>query len=391
MNVTIIADAIHPYEESPLSEHAAALSRGFKRAGHNITVVTLLPRTFDLKAYSLARRLSPIPFQVDGRTASCVRFDGRTADGVEVILLDAGDETPARAFPYAAAALLNGLPERPDAFLTLGPLSLTASNALRGAGQATETVGQIATLSEEDAHEDGVEAAVASSDRLVFCCHRSRDKWQRRVQGLELRIAAGDAVVVPLPAKAASAPQDKASSKARFQMTRGLPVRGDVPLVFAPGTSHEDLREIVSQDLQVVAQGERALFGDLPKQYSDRLALVDVSASAEALEAADAVIAHDMYWFRESLAHGALPIVDRALAADAVDIEPSLETGSAIVAGVRGQSLKAGIGRLLAACGNPEGWRKLSSRLPSRLTTWERVITCYVQLIEELNTGEKER
>lgn len=72
----------------PLADAVAALARTLSRLEHKVAVV--LPRyaAIDESGLMLARRLTPIRFEVGGETMAAALFDARLGSGVELMLID---------------------------------------------------------------------------------------------------------------------------------------------------------------------------------------------------------------------------------------------------------------------------------------------------------------
>jgi hypothetical protein len=384
MHITIVADALIPYfERDSLSEEPARLAKAFKQAGHQVSCIVPFDKRIDVDAHSLARRLTPIKIPLNGDTVSCVRYDGRTADRVNVYLLDIDIETekiPAFVFCCAACEVASSFAVLPDACLSVGRRAIRFPEICRKSDTKIRRAVQLARLSGDASTDAATLENAASADRVVFCSHQMKDR-----SALDGKLEAGRGVIIHKPAVTAPGSLDKPSRKTAFQMAHGLPVRDDIPLVAVCRPDIDSLGEWLSQDVQVAALDESKSLEELEARYPDRLTLTERRTWDNTLSAADAVvIGNDLERLHTALAHGALPIVDRSLASDAVDLEPSLETGSAIISGSQSEQQKAAVGRLLGAFKKRSEFQRLAARLPGFSCTWDKAVTRYVQLINEV-------
>ncbi len=370
MHIIIVADAIAPYQHlADISDESAGLAVAFKREGHQVACIAPFSSDINVGAHSLARRLSPIKVDVDGEVRACVRYDGRTSDGVEVYLIDGGEPT-GPAFCKAACDVIASLPSLPDACIAVGPGALRVIGTCRARASDEVAIPYIARISME-AVVSTVEASAA--DRVVFA--------SRALAG-----GNAEAIIIPSPGARLPAVEDKPSKKTGFQMSRGLPVRDDVPLVLVSDLEEDALRKVLTLEIQVVAVDmASAAVSEIQKNYTDRLVTVGAAELPSALAAADAaVVGTDLVKAQTALASGALPVVDPTIASEVVSLEPSLETGSAIVAGPDGDALRAGLGQLAGAFKKREAFTALAARLPDFAVTGERAVAHYVQLIDEV-------
>jgi hypothetical protein len=396
MHITIVADALIPYADTTnLSEETARLAKAFQQAGHQVSCIVPFDKRIDADAHSLARRLTPIKIPLNGDTVSCVRYDGRTADGVNVYLLDVDtgpDGDSAFVLCSAACEVASSFAVLPDACLTLGNEAVRFPKVCQKSDKKIRRVVQITRLSGSMRVDEATLENAASADRIVFCSHQLKDrKWDKGLSALEGKLKAGHGAIIPKPASTAPGSLDKPSRKTAFQMAHSLPVRDDIPLVAVCRPNLDDIREWLSQDVQVAALDEDNALEELTSRYPDRLAVTEKSTWNDTLSAADAVvIGNDLERLHTALAHGALPIALSSLAADAVDLEPSLETGSAIIGGSEGQAPRAALGRLLGAFKMRSEFQKLAARLPGFSCTWDKAIAHYVQLIQEATSERRQ-
>lgn len=379
MKITIVADGIEPYVSIPgISTEAAGLAVALKRAGHDVSCIIPFNEQIDTNAFSLARRLMPIKFETAGTPHSCIRYDGRTPDGVEVMLLDVGgDEDAASPFSAAATAIVQSFSQLPEACISLGARALDIAETCRNGPPDIADMCQIARMVPETA--DQWESAAQAADRVAFARRPLPD-------GVENGVVISTAGPLKAPATI-----DKRSSKTRFQMASGLPVRDDVPLVLVGALPESALRDALSRDIQIATTLSNDTVEAIRQNYTDRLVVITADDASDALAAADgAITGSDLSQLHSALAFGAVPIADRFVGDDAVNLEPSLQSGSAILTTFDDDGLRAGLGRLLGAFQLRDAFDKLTSRLPSYAVTWEKSARHYEQLIEEVLLEKKQ-
>ncbi|PIE06286.1 MAG: glycogen synthase, partial [Sorangium cellulosum] len=89
MDILFVASELAPYaKKGGLADFSAALSKTLRHLGHNVTLA--LPRFPDFERAGLlvARRLTPLPFELGGQSFEATIYDGRLPSGVNIILLD---------------------------------------------------------------------------------------------------------------------------------------------------------------------------------------------------------------------------------------------------------------------------------------------------------------
>ncbi|HEX7600552.1 MAG TPA: glycogen/starch synthase, partial [Polyangiaceae bacterium] len=90
MDILFVCTELMPFVKvGGLADVAAALPKALRSLGHKVTVV--LPRFPAIEEGGLlvARRLTPLKFQLGERSVEVTLFDGRLASQVDVILVDA--------------------------------------------------------------------------------------------------------------------------------------------------------------------------------------------------------------------------------------------------------------------------------------------------------------
>jgi starch synthase len=88
MDILFVSPSLAPYPvESGPSEACAALSKALRSLGHRVSILAPYPEEFDPNLSGLARRLDPIRVDLGSRAEAVHVHDGRSAGGVEWILL----------------------------------------------------------------------------------------------------------------------------------------------------------------------------------------------------------------------------------------------------------------------------------------------------------------
>ena len=89
MDILFATTDVAPYTgSSALAEIAAALPKHLKLLGASVTIVAPRLRDFESGGLFVARRLTPLAFEVGGERAEVTVYDGRLPSQVELILLD---------------------------------------------------------------------------------------------------------------------------------------------------------------------------------------------------------------------------------------------------------------------------------------------------------------
>jgi starch synthase len=89
MDILFVATELAPYARvGGLADFIAALSKTLRHLGHNVTLA--LPRFphFEKAGLLVARRLTPLPFQLGDDSFEATVYDGRLPSGVDITLLD---------------------------------------------------------------------------------------------------------------------------------------------------------------------------------------------------------------------------------------------------------------------------------------------------------------
>jgi hypothetical protein len=348
MRVFNIANELAPYTNGTgLGAEVAALLDAFVGRGHEVHAVAPVGGGARLEGFSLARRLKPIAIDLRGRDVRFTRFEGRTTSGVNVNLLQPGEGTTPEAlleaFPRAAAEVVR----------TMG-------------GQG----GACLSWKREGISVDPIDAGSAEPS--------------------------GVPRVLALPVVVDAHPRlgrvEKASAKAGLQAAFGLPVRAGAPLAFF-GPMREELRahvlaDYLRGDVQAVAaapsEPEGGPLAALAARYPERLTLVPDETPADALLAgADLCVSSESPRLcARAMSFGAVPVAVDGSAGGAVDLEPSLESGAAFLAGDDSAAgLLSALGRAVSAFRSGPAFAALSSRIQSYPLDWDAFAARIEQLI----------
>jgi starch synthase len=88
MDVLFVSPSALPYPvEAGAAEAALAQAKALRSLGHRVSIVAPHPEEPDPGLSGLARRLDPLSFEIGGRAENVSVYDGRTAAGIEWILL----------------------------------------------------------------------------------------------------------------------------------------------------------------------------------------------------------------------------------------------------------------------------------------------------------------
>ena len=400
MHITIITSEFAPFvEKSSLSEEVVLFARALKRTGHVATVLMPFSNTIDIARHSLARRLMPIRTTINGAPFACHRFDGRTPDGVDVFFLDIdGAKEKPEAVPentlfyHAVCSILPTLASPVEACIAVGAETAGFANVV---GQRDELahLPVVAALSTLDEHtEEAVVRDLESTDRIVLSQGRLyAATLTENLLPLKEMLSKGHILWLPVPAGDPQAPTDKPSAKAAFQMAHGLPVRPDIPLVLFAGGDESTLATFLTGDVQVAADAQLEGMSALKERYPDRMACEPSGDLFAALDAFDACVC-DRKRGRmiQAMLSGVVPVVSKTVEAEAVDLENTLASGSAIVMpDLSPAHLAAGLERLLSAFHRTEDFRALLARLPSYACTFETAVSRIIDPLKEIITEKK--
>ena len=401
MHINIIAYEFAPFiEKSALAKDIVHLAQEATKADHTVSVFVPFELGIDLDTHAIARRLMPVKVPLPEGQMSCHRYDSRTADGVNVYLLDidGASEKPDGApqstlFFAAVGAVMGTFTESPDGCIAVGT-ETAGFAAVLDENPSFRHLPVISVLSHLDEKTDpAVVDALTSADRIILNHGRLHlATLAERLHPLKEMLSQGHIQWMSTPALSPRGEFDKPSAKAAFQMASGLPVREDLPLVLFCGGTSTCVQGFLAKDVQAVIPTHLDPDGSLTSRYGDRLVIRDGRLPEDVLQAADGVVAGaDLEILASSLTHKAIPIVTQEIAETAVDLEASLNSGSAIVvADLSTANLAVGLERLLSAFHQAGAFQNLLARLPGYASTWTKVTRQFEQLITEISTEKKQ-
>ena len=286
MDILFVSPSLSPYPvESGPSEACAALSKALRSLGHRVSIVAPYPDESDPSLSGLARRLDPIRVDLGSRTEAVHIHDGRSAGGVEWILLQ-----------HAALADLFEIDEYA---LVAQTVLARAIEQLLGRERAFDVI-----------HFHGEETAlpaalIASSQRfpVIFSAYSLANPLRfspRQVQSLGLEaFAEGDGSLCPLlwaiqsaqrvstslPERVlAAAPSEQDALVAQALKARGAALSA-VPFgldsaLWNPLTDTQLVARYTPHDLTGKARNKTMLQRELKLEMDPDVALVDAVESA---------------------------------------------------------------------------------------------------------------
>jgi len=396
MRVFNVAAELAPYSNGTgLGAEIAALLGALVKRGHDVRAIAPLETGADPASHQLARRLKPLVVSCDGRDVRFTRFEGRTASGVNVDLLQpdaALDRSKLfEAFNLAALDLVRSAGAA-DAVCISWNRECAPLAALDTALPPSGAAHFVAVRGKADDFDDWFGPPAA---RRVILTRRGTTESRPSPEAASLTAMLDEGRALALPPAVDEhpplGPTEKASAKAALQASYGLPVRADVPLTYFgdwPDAPFEAalcayLRGDV-QAIAVCAHDDRiASLEAVAERYPDRLTILPEDVATEALLAgADFCAAlTDPVLAVRAMSFGTVPIVLAAQAEGAVDLEPSLASGSAIVAGDPSEAaVIEALGRAVSAfrLGRPFG--ALRTRIQGYAVTWP----VYAERVEQI-------
>ncbi|MFO8073560.1 MAG: hypothetical protein R6V85_16985 [Polyangia bacterium] len=394
MRIIVVAGPCVAYDAGrALDPENDALSSALVAAGHEVHAVAPLDADVDPEAHSLARRLRPIEVRdTDGGSRSWRRFDGRSPTGVHLHLLrleDGAEERGSDPFFRVASELIDSLGDEEAWCVTRGLASGIVSRLDRERHPEPPRR-HLLLLGAGD--EDGSGESLAAADRVAIQGRAAADRiLAEDATPIAKMLASGRIVPLPLavPDRPRLSRRDKAEIKTRFQLSVGLPVRTEVPLVTLEALSsagRELLPRALREDLQVLAlPASEDVIRELLDRYPDRLkSLASEDEWSRALDGADLAVAADRPR-RTALAvsRGAVPVTTAACAEGVVEIAPDLSSGSgAIARGEPPASLAEAFQRGIAAFHRGEEFRALQERIQGYSVSWKRLAELLTGLMD---------
>jgi hypothetical protein len=396
MRIFNVAAELAPYSNATgLGAEVAKLLAALVRRGHEVRAIAPLAAGADPSGPPLARRLKPIVVAHEGREVRFTRFEGRTASGVNVDLLQPITDIPRRqmfeAFDRATLELIGAAGAADAACIAWNRecAPLAALDAAPGTGAAH----YVAIHGPIDDFDEWVGPDAAR--RIVLTRRGATDSGPRTgATALAAMLDQGRAIALPMavdehPALDAT---EKASAKAALQAAFGLPVRADVPLTYfaalPEGALPEALGAYLRGEVQAIAIGasgaDAGALEALAERYPDRLTVLPDGAGADALLAgADFCAATtDPTLPMRAMSFGAVPITIAACAEGAVDLEPSLASGSAILSGdASATATIEALGRAVTAFQLGKPFRAFATRIQGHVATWPACAERFEQIL----------
>jgi len=387
MRVFNVAIELAPFsDETGLGTEVSKLLGALVKRGHDVRAIAPLDAGADPSGHPLARRLRPVVAACEGREVRFTRFEGRAASGVNVDLLQPAEALPRRllleAFNRAALELVRAAGGS-DAACLAWNRECAPFAALDAA--STPPIGAANYVVVQGAIDGFDEWAVQAAARRVILTRRSAIDLGSADGSAALASMLDDGRAIALPLAVdehpALGPTEKASAKAALQATYGLPVRADVPLTLFAALPGGALAEAVGAYLrgeaQAIAAGDlgadAAAFGALAERYPDRLTVLPEGTGADGLLAgADFCAAlADPTLAARAMSFGAVPITTAACAEGAVDLEPSLQSGTAIISdGPSAAAAIEALGRAVSAFHLGKPFAALATRIQGHVATW---------------------
>lgn len=397
MRIFLISDEISPFSNrSGLGMRVSSLAAELVRGDNDVHAVVPIKTQTDSNDYSLARRLRPIEVPAGDRTVSWHRFDGRLPSGVEIHLLHTEDkldeELHAEAFARAALTTIGSVSTEEACCISFD----RECALLPGLDSNRESNIHVLVVSKDDIPQKGVKDADA-----VVILGKTVARAIERVDNTEIEEMQSTGRLVTLPLW--GEPQDsislsgKSSAKTSFQASSGLPIRMDVPLFFFPTTASDSA--VVTKTMERFLQGDvqaaispgdlDVAVHDLAARYLDRLAIIPSETSGLAAMAGSdfCVSLTDPSTTATAMSCGTVPVTTPKASECAVDLEPSLESGSGIIAiDDSVDAILEALGRSIAAFDRGGDFVNLSARIRRYAGTLAQQAQAITLLVDELRS-----
>lgn len=388
MRIFNVSAELAPYSsDKGLGAEVAKLLAALAKRGHEVRAIAPLPADTDPSAHSLARRLKPIAVNVDGREVPFTRFEGRTASGIDVDLLQPAEALAPRerfdaAFNRAALELVRAADGAEAACISWDRACAPVAALDAAASEPTGASHYVAIRTDARGFDDWAGPPAA---RRVILMRPAGSGPGQEIGASSLAAMLEDGRAFSLSPAVDDHPPlgatDRASAKAAMQAGCGLPVRADVPLIafaaLSDGAFIDALGAYLRGDTQAIAigagAGGDAALDALADRYPDRLTVLPDGVSADSLLAgADFCAAlTDPSLAARARSFGAVPITTGAHDGGAVDLEPSLESGTSIIAdGASAAATVEALGRAVSAFRLGKPFAALATRIQGAATTW---------------------
>lgn len=367
-----------------------SLAEALTDAGATVHLIVPVSARCDFDDSSLARRLAPV--RVEGaEIGEWHQFEKSESRGFHLHLLQpkhkgAPEESLAQDGARAADALIASMSEPPEWILSCDEDNELADVLL---AKSEHTTPFFSFITDRFASKEGLARSVELADAIAVC-----GSWAYQLASMDAvpdlpsRLEDGSLVIERPPYRStrAQAPAFRASAKASLQLSLGLPVNGDVPLLFVDDEvlAHrlELLRDLLLMNIQIIATRAPDKSAVDIDQFKDRFA-VTRGETDDLLCAADGCLVwQDARLVASALHLGAVPIATPHAGADLVDIEPNLRSGSGFISvddSVTG--LKVAVERFAAAKARHLEFDTLAKRLPTYSRSWTDVALHCMQLM----------
>ncbi len=397
MRIILISDEIFPFSNrSGLGKRVSSLATELAKRGNDVHAVVSTKTQTDSNDHSLARRLRPIETTVGDRTVSWNRFDGRLPSGVEIHLLHTEDKLDEELYAHAFARA---------ALTTIGSVSTGEACCISFNRECAAVPGldanrknniHVLVLSRNDIPQKGMKDADA-----VVILGKTIARAIERADNTEIEEMRSSGRLVDLPLWGEQpnsiSVSDKARAKTSFQASSGLPIRNDVPLFFFPTTAADPavtiktVEQFLRGDVQVAItpKDEDVGLHDLAARYQDRLAIIPSGTpDLTAMAGFDfCVSVTDPSTTATAMSCGTVPVTTPEASECAVDLEPSLASGSGIIASDNSaDAILEALGRSVAAFDRGGDFAKLSTRIRRYTGTLTRQTQAIMQLIDSLRS-----
>ncbi len=397
MRIFLISDEIFPFSNrSGLGKRVSSLAAELAKGDNDVHAVVSTKMQTDSNDHSLARRLRPIEVPAGDRTVSWHRFDGRLPSGVEIHLLHTEDKLDedlyAEAFARAALTTIGTVTTE-----EVCCISFDRECALvPGLDANRDNNIHVLVVSKNDIPQKGVNDADA-----VVILGKTVARAIERADNTEIEEMRSTGRLVTLPLW--GEPQDsisssgKASAKASFQALSGLPIRTDVPLFFFPTTAADPaaatktVEQFLRGDVQaaITLEDNGVDLHDLAARYLDRLAIIPSGTPGFAAMAGSdfCVSLTDPSTTATAMSCGTVPVTTPKASECAVDLEPSLASGSGIIASDDSvDAILEALGRSVAAFDRGGDFVSLSARIRRYTGTLTQRAQAITRLVDNLRS-----
>lgn len=218
--IVFVGPSLHPFSNQYASSYLGELAAASARAGHDVTVISLMRQDTDPKVHGLAKRLDKIEVQLGSENLKCALYEGTLGsrngnvwliDGPEYIFHDKDDHRTAYILAKAAISLIKERRLEIDVLHTVGWQSGLFSLLARNEQFAIKKVHTLLDnplsgvfpakildelhIGREEFHPDGIEfygqaslqkAAIIYSDSIVVVSSATKTTLKQKQEGESL-------------------------------------------------------------------------------------------------------------------------------------------------------------------------------------------------------------